>query len=111
YTPLQLAQFSAMMANKGKRMKPQFVEQVRSYRGELISTMEPEVLNEVSFKAEWWDLIHKAMEQVWIDARYPIETAIGKKLEELPVKIAAKTGTSTQQVYGGETIDNAVIVA
>ncbi len=111
YTPLQLAQFSAMLANKGKRMKPQFVKEIRNYQGELIRSFEPEVLNEAEFKEEWWDLIHRAMEQVWIDARYPIEIGIGKKLEELPVRIAAKTGTSTQQVWGGDTVDNAVVIA
>lgn len=111
YTTLQLTQYASMLANRGKRIKPQFVKEIRSYEGELIQAFEPEILNEVDFKDEWWDLIQNAMAEVWTEARYPIELAIGKKLEDLPVQVAAKTGTSTQQVWGGETVDNAILVS
>ncbi len=36
YTALQLAQFTAMLANRGKRMKPQFVNEIRDARGNLV---------------------------------------------------------------------------
>lgn len=112
YTALQLAQFAATIASKGKRMRPQFVKEIQDYKGDLVKRFEPEILNEVELKNEaWWDFVHDAMAQVWLKDVTPIQMATGKAPSEYPFTVASKTGTSTQQVYGGQTVDNAVFIA
>lgn len=100
YTPLQLAQFVATIASKGKRLKPQFVEKITTANGETIETIEPVVLDEVHFEDEHWDLIFGAMQ------------GISKRgFDGFAHTVAAKTGTSQQQVAGGVIVDNAVFIA
>lgn len=99
YTPLQLAQFTAMLANRGKRLKPQFVSKIETNDGQIVKTFEPEVLNEVSIQKEYWDAVQKGMEQVNKSG-----------FDGFPYKVATKTGTSTQSV-AGKDVDNAVFIA
>jgi penicillin-binding protein 2 len=99
YTPLQLAQFTAMLGNRGKRLKPQFVDHIETNDGQLVKKMEPEVLNEVNFPKEYWDAVQKGMEQVRKSG-----------FDGFPYVVATKTGTSTQSVKGKD-VDNAVFIA
>lgn len=99
YTTLQLAQFVATMANRGKRPKPQFVKEIRTYEGDVVEVMEPEFLNEEEFPNEYWNAIFTGMKGVYKDG-----------FDGFPYDVAAKTGTSTQAVSGG-TVANAVFVA
>ncbi|MEW9700675.1 peptidoglycan D,D-transpeptidase FtsI family protein [Paenibacillus sp. SI8] len=99
-TTLQLAQYAATLGNRGKRMKPLFVDEIQSYEGELITKVEPEVLDDSSAafsKNDWNTIIHGMKSGA-------------EGIDELPYNVARKTGTSTQQVSGG-TIDNAVFIA
>ncbi|MDU0203056.1 MULTISPECIES: peptidoglycan D,D-transpeptidase FtsI family protein [Paenibacillus] len=99
-TTLQLAQFAATLGSRGKRMKPLFVDEIRSFEGELVKKVEPEVLedNTAMFaKGDWNTIIHGMKSGA-------------EGIEELPYNVARKTGTSTQAVSGG-TIDNAVFIA
>jgi len=100
YTTMQLAQFAAMLANRGERLKPQFVEKIVSADGEIVEQLEKVVLNKVDIRSEYWDIIHRGMLKVF-----------RRGFEDFPYEVAAKTGTSTQQVYGGEMKDNAVFIA
>lgn len=99
YTTLQLAQYAATMANRGKRPKPQFVKEIRTYEGEVVKVLEPEFINEEVFPDEYWNAIFAGMKDVFKDG-----------FEDFPYDVAAKTGTSTQQVSGG-TVANAVFIA
>src|SRR5690606_17853159 len=47
YTTLQLAQFAAMLGNRGERLKPQFVEKIVNADGEIVEQFEKVVLNTV----------------------------------------------------------------
>ncbi|MFE5321064.1 peptidoglycan D,D-transpeptidase FtsI family protein [Paenibacillus sp. NPDC056579] len=98
YTTLQLAQYAATLANRGKRMQPQFVDKIVSSEGELVKGFEPVVLDEVSFPKVYWDTVINGMKS----------GAAG--IEDLPYPVARKTGTSTQEVPGG-TVDNAVLIS
>lgn len=112
YTALQLAQFAATLASKGKRMKPLFVQQIQDYQGNLIQKIQPEILSELEVKDEgWWDFIHKAMLDVWYKDVTPLQLATGKLPTEYHFTVASKTGTSTQQVFGGDTVSNAIYIA
>ncbi|MFC3771587.1 peptidoglycan D,D-transpeptidase FtsI family protein [Paenibacillus sp. GCM10012303] len=99
YTTLQLAQFTAMLANRGKRMKPQFVDKFETFDGQLVRKPEPEVLNEVQYPIEYWNTIQRGMEQV-----------NKQGFDGFPHTVATKTGTSTQSV-AGKDVDNAVFIA
>ncbi|MFK7694668.1 peptidoglycan D,D-transpeptidase FtsI family protein [Paenibacillus sp. HJGM_3] len=99
YTTLQLAQYAAMLGNRGKRIKPQFVTKITSYDMNPIKEFQPEVLSQENFPKEYWDTVQKGMELV---------TKSG--FEGFPYRVAAKTGTSTQSV-AGKDIDNAVFIA
>ncbi|NBI28896.1 peptidoglycan D,D-transpeptidase FtsI family protein [Chengkuizengella marina] len=99
YTTLQLAQYAAMVANKGKRLQPQFVDKITTFDAETVEEFEPIILNDVDLPDSYWNLVHSAMTQV-------------KKsgFEDFPYVVAAKTGTSQQSV-AGEIVDNAVFIA
>ncbi|HEY2494237.1 MAG TPA: penicillin-binding transpeptidase domain-containing protein [Paenibacillus sp.] len=98
YTTLQLAQFTAMLANEGKRMKPQLVSEIKDSNGKVVKTFKPEVLNTVNFPKSYWDEIHRGMKS---DV-----SAFG----DFPYSFARKTGTSTQDV-GPKQVDNGVFIA
>ncbi|MVO98984.1 peptidoglycan D,D-transpeptidase FtsI family protein [Paenibacillus lutrae] len=98
YTTLQLTQYAATLASRGKRMKPQFVEQMLSDKGEVVQDYKPEVLNEIDLPDSYWNTVINGMKSG------------AEGIDKLPYAVARKTGTSTQQVSGGH-IDNAVFIA
>jgi penicillin-binding protein 2 len=98
YTTLQLTQYAATLASRGKRMKPQFVEKVTKASGELVHGFESQVLEEANYSKEHWDAVIRGMKSG------------AEGIDELPFPVARKTGTSTQGVSGG-IVDNAVFVA
>lgn len=99
YTTLQLAQYVATLASKGKRMEPQFVEKVTTYEGEVLQTFEPVVLDDTKFPDEYWNIIIKGMRDV-----------SKQGFEDVNYTVATKTGTSTQELKG-QKVDNAVFIA
>jgi penicillin-binding protein 2 len=99
YTALQLAQYTATIANKGKRMKPLLVDQIKTYEGGLVRKIEPEVLEDNKFPNEYWNAIFSGMKDVFKTG-----------FDGVTYSVATKTGTSTQQI-GKDTVDNAVFIA
>ncbi|GFZ76860.1 hypothetical protein GCM10008018_22910 [Paenibacillus marchantiophytorum] len=99
-TTLQLAQYTATLASRGKRMKPIFVDEIRDYQGGLVKKVEPEVIQDSSteFTKEEWNPIFHGMKSG------------AEGIDELPFNVARKTGTSTQDVAGGK-VENAVFIA
>jgi len=97
-TTLQLAQYAATLASRGKRMKPQFVEKITSYEGEVLQTFQPEMIEETKFDNQDWNAVIAGM------------TSGAEGIDALPYPVARKTGTSTQDVAGGR-VDNAVFIA
>lgn len=100
YTVLQLAQYAATLANQGKRMKPQFVDQIVTSDGELVQGFKPEVLNTVDFPKAYWEEVKRGMKLVNVKDAFA----------GVNYSYASKTGTSEQSV-GGKTVDNAVFIA
>lgn len=99
YTTLQLAQYAAMLANRGKRMKPQFVNEIKDSDGNVIQGYKPEILNEVEFPIEYWNEIETGMSKVSSGG-----------FEGVDYTYRRKTGTSEQSVKG-RTAENAVFIA
>lgn len=99
YTALQLAQYTATMASRGKRMKPQFVEKITDSDGNIVQQIEPEILNEIDVPDAYWNLIERGMSRV-----------NSQGFEGVDYTYLRKTGTSEQQV-AGKTVENAVFIA
>ncbi|WP_317618508.1 peptidoglycan D,D-transpeptidase FtsI family protein [Paenibacillus sp. PL91] len=99
YTTLQLAQYTAMLANHGKRMKPQFVNAIKDSDKKIIQGFKPEILNTVDFPIEYWEEIEKGMSLVKSEG-----------FEGVDYTYRRKTGTSEQDV-AKRTAENAVFIA
>lgn len=99
YTALQLVQYTAMLANRGKRMKPQFVNEIRESDGNLLQGFTPEVLNSIDIKEEFWKEIELGMSQVKVQGFDGFQHSFNRK-----------TGTSEQTV-SRRTANNAVFIA
>jgi penicillin-binding protein 2 len=99
YTTLQLAQYAAMLANRGKRMKPQFVNEIKDSDGNLIEGFTPEVINTVDIPEAYWREIEIGMEKVNVQG-----------FEGFGHEYRRKTGTSEQQV-SKKVAENAVFIA
>jgi penicillin-binding protein 2 len=93
-TPLQLANYGAMLANGGIHYRPFLVRGVTGKNGETILSIEPEIINQLEYKDETWAAIHQGMEAVTL----PGGTA--SRMRDLPVKVAGKTGSAQVNLSG-----------
>ncbi|QRG66760.1 peptidoglycan D,D-transpeptidase FtsI family protein [Brevibacillus choshinensis] len=93
-TAMQLAQYTATLANKGVRLQPQLVEKITSPDGKVIRPFTPRVLGTFPHPDAYWDILTRGMVMV----TQPGGTAI-RAFEGLPYSVAAKTGTSEQDIY------------
>ena len=98
YTALQLAQYAATLANRGKRMKPQFVEKIVDADGRTVETFEPVVLNTIDLPDEYWNVVINGMK------------SNVRGFDGFPYDFRRKTGTSEQQTSAG-IVENAVFIA
>ncbi|WP_169713568.1 peptidoglycan D,D-transpeptidase FtsI family protein [Paludifilum halophilum] len=105
YTAMQLAQYTATLANEGKRMRPQLVEKVVDKDGDTVDRVEPEVLNRSEIDPKFFDTVQKGMVQV----TQPGGTA-SHLFKDFPFKVAAKTGTSEQDIPGRGRVENSVFI-
>lgn len=98
YTTLQLAQYTTMLANKGKRMEPHLVKEIRDAEGNVVTKIKPKVLNEVDFADAYWNEVHRGM-----------VTKVSS-FDGFPYDYARKTGTS-EQGTGPNKKENGVFIA
>lgn len=89
FSLLQLANYTATIANRGKRMKAHLVKSVVSYNfEEAIRDVQPEVLETMDIKDGVFDVVIDGM----VAAAGPGGTSLGL-FNNYPVTVAAKTGT------------------
>ncbi len=86
-TPLQVAQWTALIANNGVGMKPRLLNNVTDQSGKIIFQSKPEVLINKFAAEEYLNVIQRGMRQ-------SITAGSGKQLDTLPMTSAGKTGTS-----------------
>ncbi|MGQ8874283.1 peptidoglycan D,D-transpeptidase FtsI family protein [Paenibacillus sp. TSA_86.1] len=98
YTTMQLAQYTVMLANKGKRMEPQLVKEFRDSEGNVVEKVKPKVLSTADFSDAYWNEVQRGM-----------ATEVSS-FGGFPYDFARKTGTSTQNI-GGKLVDNGVFIA
>ncbi|MBQ6826109.1 MAG: hypothetical protein IJP34_05580 [Clostridia bacterium] len=102
FTPLQLANYTATLANGGTHYRASLIDKVVSYNmADTFATVKPEVKNKVSIKESNLEAVKKGMLSVTVDGTG--RAALG----DYPIKIGGKTGTS--QVTGKP--DHSVFIA
>lgn len=86
-TPLQVAFWTASIANNGVGFKPQVLKKVLGEKGEEIFKNTPQVLVERFIDIENLKIVQEGM-------RETVLSGSGKQLMALPISAAGKTGTS-----------------
>ncbi len=86
-TPLQIAVYTAAVANDGKLFQPQVVDRIIDLNGDAVENIEPRIIREDFIDLENIKWIQKGM-------RENVVSGSGRALANLPVEIAGKTGTA-----------------
>ena len=99
FTPLQLANYCATIANGGTRYKVHIVKEVKSFDlTETVEEKKPEVAVQTGISEHSIDIVKQGMKRV-ISKSYTLRTTIGKVVD-----CAAKTGTSqVEHKINGQT--------
>jgi len=85
-TPLQLANYTAALANGGKLFVPQVVSRIEKSNGEKKS-FQPRIVRSNFISAETMRIVREGMRQT-------VESGTAQSLKDLPVAVAGKTGTA-----------------
>jgi len=91
-TPLQVAQAFIPIANGGKFYKIKFVKKIEDSFGNLVQEFKPEVWQENFISKKNLEILREGMRMTVTGERAPQASA--KSLKEIPVAVAAKTGTA-----------------
>ncbi len=107
FTPLQLAEYCATIANSGTRYSASILNSVRSFDySETLYSKETEVLSRVESADYNWAAVHNGMFLVANDPYGSAYTSLfGYSYNDRKIEVAAKTGTSQL----GEGITNNAI--
>ena len=99
FTPVQLCSYASTIANKGVRYKAHFIKSVmKSDHTQTVSTHEAQVLSKADFEEKNWSLVHRGMLLVGTESY--------ANFRNVPVKVAAKTGTTTvEKIINGVKTD------
>ena len=114
YTPMQLAQYVATIANNGVRLAPHIVEGIydnndKGGLGELIQAIDIKEINKVNISESDMAILHQGFYQV-SHGTSPLTT--GRAFSDgATVSISGKTGTGESYVAGGQEANNTNAVA
>jgi len=89
YTPLQIADYIAAIANEGYWMRPHLIKSIIDAEGKTVFESKPEVAGRVSVSKKTFEIVKEGMKGVVS----PGGTAYGV-FSDFPITIAAKTGTA-----------------
>ena len=114
YTPMQLAQYVATIANNGVRLAPHIVEGIydnndKGGLGELIQAIDTKEINKVNISESDMAILHQGFYQV-SHGTSPLTT--GRAFSDgATVSFSGKTGTAESYVAGGQEANNTNAVA
>ena len=105
FSPLQLAEYCAAIANKGERHSASILKSVRSFDfSETIHERQTEVLSTVDAYDFYWEAIHEGMHKVASDNKYG---TTADAFAFTTYSVAAKTGTSQ---LGKDRTNNGIFI-
>ena len=109
FSPIQLANYTATIANGGTRYKTHFVKSVKSYDySQTIYETQPEIVAETGISAQTLDTVKRGMLKVGTTGY------CADYFDDLSVQVACKTGTSQEirQIEGQSVkINNGFLIA
>ena len=109
FTPIQLANYTATIANGGTRYRTHFIKSVKSYDcTTTVTETKPEIMAQTGVSKETLDIVRRGMLEVGTTGYCSTYFA------HLPIKVAAKTGTSQElRVLDGISvkINNGFLIA
>jgi len=86
-TPLQVAEWTAVIANNGTGYKPQLMKKIVNDKGDTVFENKPQVLVSNIIDKKYLKIVQEGMRQT-------VTSGSGAQLATLPVEAAGKTGTS-----------------
>lgn len=89
FTPLQMANYIATLANGGTRYRPYLASEIISPAGEVEQTIEPQVAERLNLDPKTVDAVRKGMHLVTQG-----EGTAAYYFQKFPVSVAGKTGTA-----------------
>ncbi len=105
FSPLQLAEYCATIANQGQRHSASILKSVRSFDfSETVHERETEVLSSIDAYPFYWEAIHEGMRGVATEAKYG---TVYEAFLSAPYSVAAKTGTSQ---LGKDRTNNGIFI-
>ncbi len=100
-TPLQLAVAFATLANGGRVYKPQVTLRIESYDSKVVREVKPELLRDIvrdfDVSPQHLAWVREGLRQV---VNVPYGTAYRKRIKDLPMEVAGKTGTAQVAALG-----------
>lgn len=99
FTPVQIANYVATLANGGVRYKLTLVDKITSPTGEVIKEYKPEIVDELDIPEEYLQAVKEGMYRVNTS---PSNGTAYKCFANFPIKVGGKTGTadfSTDENY------------
>lgn len=102
-SPLQLAVYTATIANRGVRYQPYLLQEARNAAGEVVYRHEPVVAGIVEATEEAWNQVQLGMRK---GASHALGTAAWV-FSDFPIPVAAKTGSAET----GKAYSDAITVA
>ena len=92
FTPIQLANYCAALANNGKRYEASILKTVRSFDySQTVFNREPVVATNADYDIEYYEAIQYGMHQVIVSGN---STTVYNVFKDANYTVAAKTGTS-----------------
>lgn len=99
FTPVQIANYVATLANGGTRRKLTLVDKITSPTGEVLQEFEPEIIDQIDIPEEYLQAVKEGMYRVNTS---PNNGTAYQAFGNFPIKVAGKTGTadfSTDENY------------
>ncbi len=88
-SPLQVAQFTAVLANGGTLYRPHLVKEIVDVNGEVIKSFEPEFVSKIDVPPEYLQAVQTGLEAVVGDPG-----GTGRRAALPGIRVSGKTGTS-----------------